>query len=84
MEILTLLKANIRHKRGSFVSIIILMMIICMSFTAIFSLRDNCINSIENALNKVNAGDLLLFVSNDALSDDLLDSVKNHAVCGIV
>lgn len=78
MEILTLLKANIRHKKGSFVSIIILMMIICMAFTAIFSLKDNCIDSIDNALDQVNAGDLLLFVSSDVLSDTLLDSVKNH------
>ena len=49
MEVFTLLRANIRHRRGSFVSIIILMMIISMSFTAIFSLKDNCISSIEKA-----------------------------------
>jgi ABC-type antimicrobial peptide transport system permease subunit len=79
MEIFTLLKANIRHKKGSFVSIIILMMIICMSFTAIFSIKNNCINSINNALDRVDAADLTLFVSNHELSKTLLDSVKNHA-----
>ena len=79
MEIFTLLKANIRHRKGSFVSIIILMMIISMSFTAIFSIKDNCVNSIDKAHDSVNIGDLNLFVSNDVLSDDLLESVENHS-----
>lgn len=79
MEILTLLKANIRHRKGSFVSIIILMLIISMSFTAIISIKDNCVDSIENALDKVNAADLTLFLNNATLNDELLDSVENHS-----
>ena len=50
MEVLTLLKANIRHKKGSFVSIIILMLIISLTFTAIISIKNNCENGIEDAL----------------------------------
>ena len=79
MEIFTLLKANIRHRKGSFISIVILMLIISMSFTAIFSIKDNCVNSIDKAHDSVNIGDLNLFVSNDVLSDDLLESVENHS-----
>ena len=79
MEILTLIKANIRHKKGSFVSIVILMIIISMSFTAIFSIKDNCVNSIETALDSVNAADLTLLMRSDALSEELLDSVKSHS-----
>lgn len=79
MEILTLLRANIRHKKGSFISIIILMIIISMSFTAILSVKDNCKNSIENALDSVNAGDLTVYISNHRITDDLLESVKNHS-----
>lgn len=78
MEIFTLLRANIRHKRGSFASIIILMMIISMSFTAIFSLKDNCINSIENAQNLVNMSDLTLEIENSPQLEQLLDAVRNH------
>ncbi len=37
MEILTLLKANIRHKKGAFISVILLMMIITLS-SAVFAL----------------------------------------------
>lgn len=78
MEIFTLLRANIRHKRGSFVSIIILMMIISMSFTAIFSLKDNCINSIESAQDMVHMADLTLEIENSDQLAQLLDSVRNH------
>ena len=78
MEVFTLLRANIRHRRGSFVSIIILMMIISMSFTAIFSLKDNCISSIENAQNLVNMSDLTLEIENSPQLEQLLDTVKNH------
>lgn len=78
MEILTLLKANIRHKKGSFFSIILLMILISMSFTAIVSIQDNCNNTIENALNHVDAADLNVFVKAQDLSDDLLDKVKSH------
>lgn len=79
MEILTLLKANIRHKKGSFLSIIILMIIISMSFNAIFSIKGNCVNSIENALDSTNVGDLNLFVSSHVLTDELFESVENHS-----
>ncbi len=78
MEILTLLKANIRHKKGSFISIIILMIIVSMSFTSIISIQDNCSNCINDALDSVNAGDLMLYLQKESLSDDLLSSVKNH------
>lgn len=78
MEVLTLLRANIRHKKGSFVSIIILMMIVSLAFTAIISVRDNCVESTEAALERANAGSLALFIEKKNLSDALLDSVKNH------
>ena len=78
MEILTLLKANIRHKKGSFVSIIILMLIVSLSFTAVFSIRDNSVNSINNALESVNTANLNLLMNNHVLTDELLDSVEEH------
>lgn len=79
MEILTLLKANIRHKKGSFVSIIILMLIVSMSFTAVFSIKDNCINGINSAQKSVNVSDLTLLMNNQFLTDELLDSVEEHS-----
>lgn len=80
MDILTLLKANIRHRKGSFTSIIILMIIIAMSLTAVLSVKDNCKNSIENALEQVNAANLTVFISDEKLTDELLSSVKNDSM----
>lgn len=79
MEILTLLKANIRHKKGSFVSIIILMLIVSMSFTAVFSIKDNCINGINEAHEYINSSDLTVLIDNQLLTDDLLTSLEENS-----
>ncbi|MBQ7810485.1 MAG: FtsX-like permease family protein [Clostridia bacterium] len=79
MEILTLLKANIRHKKGSFVSIIILMLLVSMSFTAVFSLKDNCANGINEAHEYINSSDLTILIDNQLLTDDLLTSIEEHS-----
>lgn len=79
MEILTLLKANIRHKKGFFVSIIILMLIVSMSFTAVFSIKDNCINGINEAHEYINSSDLTVLIDNQLLTDDLLTSLEEHS-----
>lgn len=78
MEILTLLKANVRHKKGSFISIILLMIIITMSITMVLSVKDNCKTSIENALEQANAADLTVYISDRKLTDELLTDVQSH------
>ncbi len=80
MEILTLLKANIRHKKGAFVSIIILMILISTSSTAILSLKDNCQLGIENALNQIDAGNLNVYIKDQNKSDELMQSVLNSSL----
>lgn len=78
MEILTLLKANIRHKKGSFISIVMLMIIISMSLTSILSVRDNSVESVENAYEQSGAGDIVAIISGKQLTDELLQSVEDH------
>lgn len=78
MEILTLLKANIRHKKGSFISIVILMTIVSMSLTAILSVKENCITSIENAYEQSGAGDITMPIADRFLTDKLLSSLEEH------
>ncbi len=80
MEILTLIKANIRHKKGSFISIIILMILISTALTFILSLKDNCQISIENALNHVDAGNLNVYIKEQNKSDELMQSVLNSCL----
>ncbi len=78
VEILTLLKANIRHKKGSFISIILLMILVSMSLTAILSVNDNSNKSIEEELDYVNAGNITLFMKNKIITDELLEKVRKH------
>lgn len=78
MEILTLLKANIRHKKGSFFSIILLMITISMSLTTILSININVKTGIKDAAKQVNAGNLNVYISEQKLTDKLFNDVKNN------
>lgn len=78
MEILTLLKANIRHKKSAFISVVLLMIIISMSLTAILSVRNSSVESVENAYEQSGSGDVISIIHGKQLTDELLQSVKEH------
>ena len=78
MEILTLLKANIRRKKGTFISIVLLTTIITAVMTSIFSVRDNYGDALANALEKSDCGDVTVFIRTSWLTDELRENVENH------
>lgn len=75
MEILTILKANIKHKKGAFKSVIILMFIITAAMAAIISSNDLTYSSLDNALNEVGTGDLIAWIDSD-LAENVYDGLK--------
>lgn len=75
MEILTLLKANIRYRKGTFFSLFILMLIIVMAMTAIFNTTDNENRAVEQALQRIHAGDLVVFIPENSYTDELRTSL---------
>lgn len=77
MEILTLIKANIRRKKGSFVSVILLTLIITMSVTTILSIKESASKGINNAHEICDTSDLLVMYSSDNLTDDLVEKIKS-------
>lgn len=79
MEILTLLKANIRHKKGSFVSIILLMTVISMALTSILSVQDNIYDSITEAHERMDTADVTAMIDKNKLSDQMLAEIESHA-----
>lgn len=79
MEILTLLKANIRRKKGSFVSIILLTLIIAMSVTTILSIRESALNGVDRAHESCGTPDIQAIYLALNLSDELIDQVKNDS-----
>lgn len=77
MEILTLLKANIRRKKGSFVSVILLTLIITMSVTTILSIKESAFKGVNNAHEICDTSDLLVMYRSDNLTDDLVEKIKS-------
>lgn len=79
MEILTLLKANIRRKKGSFVSVILLTLIIAMSVTTILSIRESAFNGIYHVHELCDTPDIWVGYMAHNLTDDMVDKVKNNS-----
>ena len=82
METLVLLKANIRHKKGAFKSIVVLMLIISLSLTAIISINDNNVRNLQQAIEQVDTGDLVVFISGTFANVDMMDKLKKHPAVG--
>lgn len=78
MEKLILLKANIMKKKGTFISIVLLMMIIVTSAMAIFGVRDNFSSAVKQAFADADAGDIVVFFNPDNLTEELRDSLEKH------
>ena len=81
MEILSLLKANIRHKKGAFLSVILLMMMITLSFSVTVSNNDNVTDGINRAHKAADTGDLAAFINESELDDNMLKSLSENR-CG--
>ena len=77
MEILTILKANIRHKKGAFKSVIILMCIITAAMTAIISSNDLTYSSLDKALWEVKAGDFIAWMKSD-LAEEVYEGLEDN------
>ena len=77
MEILTLVREDIRHKKGAFRSILLLTIVITMSFSTVISLRDNNYRSVEKAFSDTDTGDIMALILDVNYSDELIEKVEN-------
>lgn len=78
MEILTLLRANIRHKKGAFISVILLMMIITLSFSVTVSNNDNVSDGIDRAHKGADTGDFAAFIAESELDGDMPEKLSEN------
>lgn len=60
MDIFTILKANIRHQKGSFFSIFILMFMVSLALTAVLTININAGKSEWEAVKNAGFGDILV------------------------
>lgn len=78
MEIIKLLKANIRHKKGAFKSVAALMAIIVLSFTVTVSNNDNIDRALERSHGYANTPTFNAMESVSAMRSDLAQVVAEH------
>ena len=79
MEILTLLKANIRRKKGSFISVILLTMIIAMSVTVILSIKESAFKGVDKANEICDTPDIFVSCMAFKFDDKVLEKIKNDS-----
>lgn len=77
MEILTLLKANIKKKKGTFISVAFLMVIISAVMVSLISVKDNCQNAVKTALKSEIAFDVRLAFPSLAMTDEMRSVLEN-------
>lgn len=80
MDIFTILKANIRRQKSSFVGIFILMLIVSLAMTAVLTISVNSQKSDEEALEHVGFGDMLVMMDNGGQEEgkELIQKVEEH------
>jgi len=81
MSIWVILKANIKHRKSTFISIAVLMSIIVATLVAVTSLNQNQNRYLDTSLDRANVGDIVLyFLGNDKKisTEDLLGELENN------
>ncbi|MBQ8979893.1 MAG: FtsX-like permease family protein [Oscillospiraceae bacterium] len=75
--IMKLAAADLRTKKGAFIGIALLMMMIVVSFTGTVSNNDDLVKAVNVNFEKADCGDLLIQLYSDMLSDDIRDTINN-------
>ncbi len=78
MEILTLMKANLRRRRGAYLGIMLLTILITCSAGAVLSVMDNSAEALDAALEYADSGDVAVYMSSDVLTDALRTQLEEN------
>ncbi len=80
MEIFTLVKANIRKKKSSFISIIILMTIVVASIVTILGVKHNYQEGMERAYEASDVGEIIAPIKSTKMTEELKRKVENSSL----
>lgn len=78
MEMITLLKANIRHKKGSFMSVVLLTLIVAMSVTIVLCIKESSEKGVMNSHEITNTSNLWVEYYAHKLTAQMVEDVNNH------
>lgn len=70
-SILKLLKANLRHGKGSFKGVVLLMTILTFSFSGTISNNDQLDKAQKQRYSQGNVGDYIIFINEESLTEDM-------------
>ena len=80
MEILTLLKANLKRKKGAFAGVLLLTAIIVAMMSSIFSVRDNYQAGMQRAFSESGSGDIVTYINSENLTEEVRALVEGNAL----
>lgn len=80
MEILTLVKANIKKKKSTCISVLLLTAIVVSLLTAMFSVRKNYETSLKRAYETADCGEISINIETENFTDSLRKSVEQSAL----
>lgn len=78
MEVLTILKANIRHKKSGFISVLILCFVISLCLTSIISVNSNVKKRAEAALQEVHTGNLVGVIREEQYTQSMASKIQEN------
>ena len=80
MDLYTLIRENIRCKKGTFISILILMFISAMSLTLILSVDKSCNDTLDELYEQADSPDFISFIREDRFDDTLKSKLDSHKI----
>ena len=78
MDLLTLIRANIRRKKGTFISIVVLMFISSMSMLLILSVKKSCADTLAEVYEKAGSGTFVSFIREDRFTAEMEQKLNDH------
>lgn len=76
MALISIIKANLKSKKGNFISIFILFFIISMALSTIISASINAKERVTTACRNSNIGEITTFILEENLSDEMIQKIR--------
>lgn len=76
MALLSVIKSNLKAKKGNFISLFILVFIIALSLSTIISVNDGTAARLNKACNASDIGDMTGFIPEEKYTPDMLSGLK--------
>ena len=77
MAVWKIVKANIRSKKGNFISIVVLLIIIAMSLSTVVSIQTNYQERIMESCRYSSVADISSFINGENVTDDMFQTIRD-------